>query len=489
MAKAARRKPGDRVGRWRLEEILGGGGNGVVWRVSSAGEPDRALKLLRNLGQTARLRIAAEIEALKLAEDIEGVIPLLEYDLPRDPADGPRWFVMPLAKPLARGIVDRAPERAVAEFKPLAETLARLHARGIFHRDIKPANLLRLDGRLCFSDFGLVKYPRRGEITPLRGDVGAKFTMAPEMRRDASNADGGSADVYSFAKTLWIALTGQMLGFDGQYSADGALALGIYHRRAFVAPLDRLLMEATDNDPAKRPTMRQVVSRLDDWLKLTSDFHSRNLDEWIEVQSRLFPFAAPSRTTWYELGDIVRVLRIASKTEGLNHMFFPDGGGLTIRAVDVSSEPGSIRLDCDLKYNVRPLKLTFEAFGRGSPWNYFRLEAEPVSPSGTEGAYLSSSGFKESVCEIRPGEYVEFEAWEHGEHEDEPLPRSAQPLTRMLKGSFVIFSTRSHYNLDSATYDARHERLGEEGFRRYIQREKDRFDAAEHTAGERWKLT
>lgn len=489
MAKAARLRAGDKVGRWRLEELIGGGGNGRVWRVSAAGEPDRALKVLRNLSQAARLRIAAEIEALRLARDIEGVIPLLEHELPRDPATGPRWFVMPLATPLPMAMRGTPPERVVKEFAPLARTLAQLHARKIFHRDIKPANMLRLDGRLCLSDFGLVKFPRRGEITPARSDVGAKYTMAPEMRRDAARSEGGPADVYSFAKSLWIALTGETRGFDGQYSPDGALALAIHHRKAFVAPLDRLMSEATDNDPAKRPTMPEVASRLDDWLTLVADFHRRNLGEWIEIQNRLFPSAPPARATWLEVDDILRVLRLASETEGLNHMFFPDGGGLTIRGVERSLEEGSIVLDCDLKYIVKPLKLTFESFGSGSAWNYFRLEAAGVPSSGTEGAYVPEAGFRETVCEIRPGEYVGIDAWEHGEHDDEPLPRGARPLSRILKGSFVIFSTRSHYNLDPATYDARHQKMGEERFRLYIQREKERFEARETDAGGRWKLS
>ncbi|WP_293920225.1 serine/threonine protein kinase [Sphingobium sp. UBA5915] len=477
MAKAARLRPGDKVGPWTLEELIGSGGNGVVWRVSRAGQVDRALKILRNLSQTARDRIAAEIEALKLAEDVEGVIPLLEHDLPHDPAKGPRWFVMPLAIPAAGTFGKAPPEKVVTEFRLLAETLARLHERDIHHRDIKPANLLRLGGRLCFSDFGLVKYPRRKEITPARTDVGAKFTMAPEMRREASKANGGPADVYSFAKTMWIALTNQAWGFDGQYSAEGALALNLYHRKAFTAPLDKLLSQCTDNDPARRPTMAEVTERLTDWITLDADFHRRNLGEWLEVQSRLFPLASPSRATWFDPDDIIHVLRQASKTDGLNHMFFPDGGGLTISKIDHSFERGSIRLDCDLKFVVKPLKLTFESFGSGSPWSYFRLEADPVSPTGTEGAYLPDSGYKETICEIRPGEYVEIDAWEYGEYEGEPLPTGARPLSRYLKGSFVIFSTRSPYNLDPATYDARHEKFSEDDFRRYIQRQKDLFDA------------
>ena len=314
MSKAARRRAGDKIGNWLLEEEIGGGGNGVVWRVSRAGEPDRAMKLLRKLSQTTYDRLTAEITALKMAGDIAGIVPLLEHELPRDLDKGPRWFVMPLAQPAMTIVHGRKPEEIVAAFVPLAETLALLHDRGIHHRDIKPANLLTLDGRLCFSDFGLVKFPKRKNITPVRGDVGPKYTMAPEMRREASKAAGGPADVYSFAKTLWIALTGQSYGFDGQYSAAGALALSHCHREVFSAPLDEILAECTDNDPSVRPSMWSVKSRLTDWVATQQDFHRRNLREWVEVQNRLFPHGSPSQATWRGIDEICAVLRLASRT-------------------------------------------------------------------------------------------------------------------------------------------------------------------------------
>lgn len=344
MAKAAKRWPGDKVREWQLEEQIGGGGNGVVWRVSRSGEPDRALKILRRLSQTTLARLEAEIEALKLAQHIAGIVPLIEHELPRDPETGPRWFVMPLAQRAGTLLDGKKPEEVVSAFVPLAATLASLHALDIYHRDIKPANLFALDERLCFSDFGLVKYPKRKDITPLWGDVGPKFTMAPEMRRDAARAKGGPADVYSFAKTLWIALTRQPYGFDGQYSAQGALAIRLYHRNIFTAPIDKLLTECTDNDPNARPSMDQVARRLAEWLTLEEDFHRRNLSEWVEVQTRLFPFGSPTQATWTHLEEINSVIQIASQSRSVNHMFYPDGGGMSVEGTSLAGERGFLKL-------------------------------------------------------------------------------------------------------------------------------------------------
>ena len=122
MAKAAKRRIGDEIGGWRLEEKIGGGGNGIVWRVSKAGEPDRALKNLRNLSAVARDRLAAEIDALRLAAGLEGIVPLLEHDLPFDATKAPRWFVMPIAENIITLFDKRDALGIVKLFVPLASS-------------------------------------------------------------------------------------------------------------------------------------------------------------------------------------------------------------------------------------------------------------------------------------------------------------------------------------------------------------------------------
>ena len=155
-------------------------------------------------------------------------------------------------------------------------------------------------------------------------------------------------------------------------------------------------------------------------------------------------------------------------------MFYPDSGGMTVAGVSLAAEPDFIKLQTGIPTILKPEKLTFESFGKGSRWNYFRLEAQVVDPSGTERGQLSADSYHEQLCEIRPGEYVTPDAWEYGEFNGAPLPSGAGPLMRYLRGAFVIFSTRSPYNLDPATYDARHEKMGEEKFRDYIQRHASR---------------
>lgn len=127
-----------------------------------------------------------------------------------------------------------------------------------------------------------MKYPDLTPITKPRRDVGAKFTMAPEMRREAAGADGLPADVFSFAKTLWIFLTGEPLGFDGPYVALSRVGLKNFMSEEYTTTLDVLLTDCTQHDPVERPSIDQVVKRLQEWLKIVDDFQLRNANEWSE---------------------------------------------------------------------------------------------------------------------------------------------------------------------------------------------------------------
>ncbi|MGE4593854.1 serine/threonine protein kinase [Alcaligenes sp.] len=462
---------GSEFGEWLLEEKIGAGGNGDVWKAAKPEQPSQAIKILRSVSNETYERFKIETSTLEKLGRMSGIIPLIEKYVPDDKSGSTPWFTMPVAIPFEKYIHGRQPFEIVDDFIELAKTLQQLHAQGISHRDIKPANFLHYEGRLCLSDFGLVKYPERTAITPPRRDVGAKFTMAPEMRRQAHSANGLPADVYSFAKSLWIALTGQELGFDGQYSPLSTLALSNYLVNTYTTTLDRLLEECTDTEPDRRPTMTGVIARLEEWLSICKDFHTQNLTEWTELTRKLFPLGAPTRSTWEGVDAICLVLAEIAKVPSLNHMFYPTGGGNTITAVSTAAESGMIALHIGEKMVelLKPAKLTFESFGNNTSWSYFRLEAAPLEPSGVKNA-LNSERSSEALTEISPGHYEAYACWEQNEYNGEPLPDSARPAARYLKGAFVFFSTRSAYNADPSTYDARHNKMSEEQFRAYIAR-------------------
>jgi serine/threonine protein kinase len=462
---------GDAFGDWMLEKSLGAGGNGDVWQASKPTKEPIAIKILRSITSETYERFKIEIAALEKLGSVRGIVPLLEKFIPDDKSGPPPWFTMPIATPFSEYIKGKNPTEVVGDFIDLAGVVEYLHSKGMSHRDIKPANFLFYENRLCLSDFGLVKYPERAALTPEKRDVGAKFTMAPEMRRKANLADGLPADVYSLAKSLWIALTGEELGFDGQYNPASTLALSNYFPETYTTTLDRLLVECTETDPFQRPKISALIARLKEWLEIARDFHTRNLAEWTELTQKLFPLGAPARSTWSQIDSVCSVLAEISKVKALNHMFYPTGGGNTITGVSRAAEEGMIALHIGDKIAeiLKPAKLTYESFGGDTSWSYFRLEAAPVAPSGVENA-MDHEGVSEGLTEVTPGQYAPYRCWDYGEFNKKPLPASARPVSRFLKGSFVFFSTRSAYNRNPGTYDARHNKMTEEEFRSYIER-------------------
>ncbi|WP_029728094.1 protein kinase domain-containing protein [Sinorhizobium meliloti] len=466
-AKPGAPKAGEKFGKWTLVEEIDSGGNADVWRSAHPDHPSAAIKILRDLGEEPYARFRNEISALQKLGDVKGIMPMLDFYFPDGKGERP-WYAMPLAIGSLEFLRGADSKSIVSEFVCLGKTLTTLHARKIAHRDIKPQNLLGWESRLCFSDFGLVKYPDLTPITKPRRDVGAKFTMAPEMRREAAGADGLPADVFSFAKTLWIFLTGKHLSFDGPYVASSSVGLKNFMPGEYTTTLDELLTDSTQHDPTARPAIGEVVERLRDWLKIAGDFQLRNANEWHEFSKKLFPLQNPRQADWTDLAAIVAVLNEVAKVPSLNHMFFPDGGGMTLEEVRLAPEAGFIELHMGYVALLKPAKLSYVSFGLDPKWDYLRLEVEPVDPTGhyptKEGDYL------EYLSELRPGQYAHPDVYEYRHDYERVLPEGSRGIVRYLKGSFVFFSTSSPYNQDSATYDARHEKMGEASFKEYMGR-------------------
>lgn len=470
-------KKGRSIGNWKLIDKLGAGGNGDVWKVVDSKANEYAIKVLRNIDQITYNRFKSEVYILKHL-NIDGVMNIVESFIPDTYQEGTPWFVMPLANAFDEYLIEKQPLEVVSDFLKLAKTIEVLHQKGIVHRDIKPENILFFNNRLFITDFGLVKYPERMEITPKRRDVGAKFTMAPEMRRNADSADGKKADVFSFAKTLWISLTGESKGFDGQYMPSSVLGLKNYQKDIYLTSLDDLLVKSTDNDPNERPTIEEFYNDLTSWLELNRDFQKRNLTEWFELQNKLFPLGAPKSTTWENIDSIVTVINKISEASSLNHMFFPNGGGHTITAASKAKEDGLIALHVGEKIAelIKPKKLTYETFGVDPSWDYFRLEAAEIEPSGIQNA-VGLDAIAEALTEVEPGVYSDIGCWEYNEWKGETLSDFARPISRFLKGSFVFVCTASVYNSISGTYDARHDKMSEIEFRDYIQKGAEYFES------------
>jgi serine/threonine-protein kinase len=154
MPRRTNRKAGEAFGNWTIRRYLGGGGNAEVWEASRDDGTLAALKLLyqTNAHSEPYRRFRAEAEVLRTLGSFPGVLPVIDYHLPEDPAKGnPAYLALPLATNVREALGDDPPLReVVAAVRAYADTLAKLQTDyNIHHRDIKPENLYRHQDSWC----------------------------------------------------------------------------------------------------------------------------------------------------------------------------------------------------------------------------------------------------------------------------------------------------------------------------------------------------
>ncbi len=203
---------GQTLGGYRLDQVAGRGGMGVVYRATQV-RLDRvvALKVIApELASDDTFRERFQREARLLASvDDPNVVPVYEAD----EAEGQLFLSMrwidggDLADEIARsGGLD--PARAQKILAQVASGLDAVHAHGLIHGDLKPANMLiehRSSGsdRAFLSDFGA---GRSLEATATGNWLGTVDYVAPEVIRGAS--PDARSDRYGLACVLFEALTG-----------------------------------------------------------------------------------------------------------------------------------------------------------------------------------------------------------------------------------------------------------------------------------------
>ncbi|MFH8973277.1 protein kinase [Streptomyces sp. NPDC017890] len=258
------------AGRYRLEDAIGSGGMGRVWRAHDevlhrivaikeltaalyVSESDQAILLARTRGEA---RAAARINhsAVVTVHDV------LEHD-------GRPWIVMELVE--GRSLADAVKEDERVEPREAARiglwvlrALRAAHTAGVLHRDVKPGNvLLADDGRVLLTDFGIAQIEGDSTITRTGEVVGSVDYLAPERVR--GHDPGPASDLWALGATLYTAVEGRSpFRRTSPLTTMQAVVEEEATEPRYAGPLGPVISALLRKEPATRPDVTETEQML-----------------------------------------------------------------------------------------------------------------------------------------------------------------------------------------------------------------------------------
>jgi CheY-like chemotaxis protein len=250
------------VAGYRIEERIGRGGMGLVYRAEHLNLRRRAaIKIIApELAEASGFRERFNREA-RIAAALQHPNIVTVYDAGE--ADGLLYLAMQYIEGSDLSSVLRTqgrlrPYRALDVCRQVAAALDAAHAQGLIHRDVKPANVL-IEGRTAFlTDFGLTKRIEgtQTQLTQAGDVVGTIHYVAPEQI-EGSRVDGRT-DIYSLGCVVYHCLSGEL-----PFARDTDVAVIYAHlseeppRITSVRPelpggLDAVIAKALEKAPERR---------------------------------------------------------------------------------------------------------------------------------------------------------------------------------------------------------------------------------------------
>jgi serine/threonine protein kinase len=291
---------GKKVGSYVIEEQVGRGGMGVVYRGRHEKLPRVvAIKSINPRGShdLRRLRHRFEREAYVQAQlDHPGVVKIYDYIV----SEQTYFIVMEyvdgrsLAQLIAEHPEGLPTERALDLFEQILEAVSYAHTfvyrdeggetrRGIVHRDLKPPNIMVTDGdRIKVTDFGIVKLVGAEATDTSKIAYGSPRYVSPEQA--AGEQLDQRSDIYSLGVILYEMLTGEP-PFGGRAGAKDSWArtdILRAHREtqprppselnSSVAPsVERVVLRALEKKPERR------FASADDFLRAVRKARGREV--------------------------------------------------------------------------------------------------------------------------------------------------------------------------------------------------------------------
>jgi serine/threonine-protein kinase len=294
------------LGSYYLEEKLGQGGMGEVWRARHRmlARP-AAIKLIRRsltddgggaVSDEAARRFEREAQVIARLRSPH-TVDLFDFGVT---ADGVFYYVMELldgldADSLLRRYGPMPAERAIFLLRQVCHSLSEAESCGLVHRDIKPANIFvcRYGEEYDFVkvlDFGIVGAVRTTADSPviLTGEnqvQGTPAFMAPELAMGTTI--DARADIYATGCLAYWLLTGEFV-----FAADTPMGHIVHHvhtlpsppsartERAVPVGLDELVLACLAKDPRDRPQTARELSRRLGQLSAAEAWSQERAREW-----------------------------------------------------------------------------------------------------------------------------------------------------------------------------------------------------------------
>lgn len=293
-----------RLGQYALEQQLGRGGMGVVYRARHGLlKRPTAVKVLRP-DHTSQIDIARFEREVQLTSQLTHPHTVKIYDYGRT-HDGLFFYAMELldGASLAEVVeVDGAqpPGRVTRILTQVAGALGEAHRAGVIHRDIKPSNILLVEqgGEGDFAkvvDFGLVKQLEApSNLTADNALIGTPLYLAPEAIRTPDQVDA-RADIYAFGAVAYYLLTASEV-----FDAGNIVEVCTNHLYAEPEPpsrrlgqalpedLEHLVLACLAKDAADRPqSAEELLERLEPIVLRERWTHNQATTWWNKHRARI----------------------------------------------------------------------------------------------------------------------------------------------------------------------------------------------------------
>jgi len=264
---------GRTVSHFRIQEKLGQGGMGVVYKAfDSSLNRTVALKFLPEQLSSDETAIARFIQEAQAASALDHLNICSVYEI-GETDDGEAFIAMAFydGQTLKYRLAEEVfpVERMIDVSCQIARALDCAHEAGIVHRDVKPANImLTKRGEVKLLDFGLAKLIGGAELTIAGSTLGTAAYMSPEQARGSEVTI--ASDVWALGAVMYEMLTGKK-PFIAEY--DQALIYGILNvdpqptreiRPEVPSELSDMVARCLSKDATDRPRLRELISVMDE---------------------------------------------------------------------------------------------------------------------------------------------------------------------------------------------------------------------------------